>query len=355
MDQWQAVTATLSWQTVTIILSIIGVIGAAILYQVSKFFQLAEAEKMVKGELLEAALNVALAVLLFVPILAFGNYFGVLYAQSVMEYHQMSFGDQAFQSEIDSCAHNIIGCSVSPSQIVAEILYSENVRGCMEKYMQSMIMFYSMFSGLYGIHGANLDITGAPTDAFVTTFQNLYLQSLNAYILLVFTVKVLAFMNAFGPVLIAVGIGLRAFAPTRTSGAFLIAMGIGAMLVFPIAYMMMLGNFYHDSDQLCKVSGELNDVAGIGSAEDSFGIALDNPVALPFNFIYTSARVAVFTVKYILGGVSGYFIDAISSTMITMCLTPFAAFAIMMTFIQITTSVLGGRLSEIGRGIFRLV
>jgi hypothetical protein len=344
MEQWQAITA---------ILSIIGVIGAAILYQISKLFQMAEAERMVKGELLEAALNVALAILLFYPIMHFGNYFGVMYAHSVMEYHQMSFEDPDFQSRIDAC--NVLSCTVSPSQIVTEILFSDTVRGCVEKYMQSMIMLYSMFSGLYGIQGANLELTGAPTDAFVTTFENLYLQSLNAYILLIFTVKVLAFMNAFGPVLIAVGIGLRAFAPTRTSGAFLISMGIGATIVFPIAYMMMLGSFYQDSGQLCKVSGELNDIAGLGSAQETFGIAIDNPAALPFNFIYTSARVAEFAVKYILGGASGFFIEAISRTMVTMCLTPFAAFAIMMTFIQITTSVLGGRLSEIGRGIFRLV
>jgi hypothetical protein len=341
------------WQVLTLILSIIGVIGAALVYQLSKIFQVAEAEKAVKGELIEAALNIALAVLLFYPILQFGNYFGVLYAQNVMSYQHMTFDDKDFQSNVDSCT--LVSCPVKPAQIVAKILYGESVRGCVEKYMQSMLMFYSMFNGLYGIQGANLELTGAPTDAFVTTFQNLYLQSLNAYILLIFTVKVLAFMNAFGPALIAVGIGLRAFAPTRSGGAFLIAMGLGATLVFPIAYMMMLGSFYQDSSQLCSMAGTLKDEAGLGSLEKTFGIAMDNPFALPVNFIYTSARISIFVVKYILGGASGFFIESISRTMMTMCLTPFAAFAIMMTFIQITTSILGGRISEIGRGLFRLV
>jgi hypothetical protein len=341
------------WQTVTIILSLMGIVGAAILYQVSKMFQIPEAERMVKGELLESALNIALALFIFFPVMQFGNYFGVLYSQSVMGDKHMSFEDQGFQAKISSCS--LLSCSVSPSQIVSKIIYGTNVRGCVEKYMQSMMMFYAMFNGLYGIQGANLELTGAPTDAFVTAFQNLYTQALNAYILLIFTVKVLAFMNAFGPVLIAAGIGLRAFAPTRSGGAFLIAMGIGATLVFPIAYMMMLGSFYEDTGQLCKMTDEMKDVSGIGSLEKSFGIAMDNPVALPVNFIYTSARIVEFAVKYILGGASGFFVEGVSRTMMTMCLTPFAAFAIMMTFIQITTGILGGRIAEIGRGIFRLV
>ena len=342
------------WQTVAIILSMMGIIGAAILYQLSKIFQMPEAERVVKGELLEAALNIALALFIFLFIIPFANYFGVLYAQNVMSAKGMSFEDTGFQAQISSCV-SPLSCSVSPSQIVSKIIYGTNVRGCIEKYMQSMIMFYSMFSGLYGIQGANVELTGAPTDAFVTTFQNLYTQALNAYILLIFTVKVLTFMNAFGPGLIATGIGLRAFAPTRSAGAFLVAMGIGATLVFPIAYMMMLGNFYEDTGQLCKMTDEMKDVSGIGSLEKTFGIAMDNPFALPVNFIYTSARIVEFVVKYILGGASGFFVEGVSRTMMTMCLTPFAAFAIMMTFINIATSILGGRISEIGRGIFRLV
>jgi hypothetical protein len=340
------------WQLVAILVSGIGIAGAALLYYVSKIFQVPEAERVVKGELLEAGLNMALALFIFFIFMQAFSYFGVMYAKQAMDYSGMSFSDPDMASRIGSCS--IVSCSVMPAEIVGKIIYSEQVRGCLEKYMQSSLMLYSMFSGMYGIQASNLEITGAPTDAFVTTFQNMHLQSLNAYFLLIFTVKALAFMNAFGPALIALGVALRAFMPTRSAGAFLVAMGLGMMFVFPMAYMLMLGNFYDDSSQMCRLSGEIDRIAGLGSLEDSIGIARDNPLAFPVSFLYSSAKVLE-VVAYILGGASGFLVEGISRTMVTMCITPFAAFAITMTFINIVTSILGGRISEIGRGLFRLV
>jgi hypothetical protein len=344
------ISGIISWQTLTLMLSIMGIVFAAIIYQVSKFFGITEADRFVKGELLEAGLNVVLALAL-VAIIMYVNYVSVFYAKIVFESKGIDFQDQSFQDRIDSC--NSLSCDVSVSELVIKMLHSDRIRGCLEKYTQSMIFLYSISTNYaYGIQGSNLETTGAPTDAWQTLFQNLYEQGLNAYILLIFSIKALAFMNSFGPLLIAVGIPLRAFAPTRSAGAFLVSMGLGFMLVFPIAYVFMIGNFYQEGEQLCKVSGEIDDVSGLGTVDKWAGAGFD--ITFIPNFVLSTANF-IHVMAYVLAGYTGFFITGITRTFTTMCVIPLAAFAITMTFINVNTSILGGRIAEIGRGLFRLI
>jgi hypothetical protein len=303
---------------------------------------------------LEAGLNIVLALTIFIIIIPYLNYVSVMYANTVFEYKDINFYDSTFQNKMSQCASDPSKCSdISVSELVTKLLYSNQIRGCLEKYTQSMIFLYSLSTNYaYGIQSSNLEITGSPSDAWQTMFQNMYQQGLNAYILLIFSIKVLAFMNSFGPILIALGIPLRAFAPTRSAGAFLVSMGLGFMIVFPIAYVFMIGNFYQDGGQLCAVSGEIDDVSGLNSITKWVGGASE----LTFipNFILSVANFA-HVMAYVLGGYSGFFITGITRTFTTMCIIPLAAFAITMTFINVNTSILGGRIAEIGRGLFRLV
>jgi hypothetical protein len=341
-----------SWQAITIVFSILGIVFAALIYQLSKIFGISEAEKFVKGELLEAGLNIVLALALLAIIIPYLNYVSVFYAKMVFDYKNIGFDDE-FKNRIDQCTSPFSCSGITVSELVIKMLYSKNIRGCLERYTQSMMFLYSLSADYaYGIQGSNVEPTGAPTDAWNTMFQNLYQQALNAYILLIFSVKALAFMNSFGPALIALGIPLRAFAPTRSAGAFLISMGLGFMLVFPISYIFMIGNFYQEGEQLCKVSGEIDSISGLdnvnkwarGGAEISF---------IP-NFLMSAANF-LHVIAYAVGGYTGLFIAGITRTYTTMCIIPLTAFAITMTFINVNTSILGGRISEIGRGLFRLI
>ena len=188
-------------------------------------------------------------------------------------------------------------------------------------------------------------------------------QMLTFYIFAYFLIThTLAFIKYYAGFFFSVGVVLRAFPPTRGAGAYLMAICVGLYFVFPFAYILITTMSMPQADQgLIGVKGTAQLPAG------GLGIAYlcGTPVIGDVSGLDCGTGSGVKTLE-LLGwlkanrpAIQDFFdfnIPAMMRQLVSIiCVFPFVAFVILMTFVLNTTNLFGGNIPEIGRGLVRLI
>ncbi len=142
-------------------------------------------------------------------------------------------------------------------------------------------------------------------------------------------------------VFLPIGIILRAFPLTRGAGALMMAIAIGMYFVFPLSFVIMIG-----------MQGNLASSCSIGATD--LGVQEDYCLN-PSEALQQEAKVEeVLKDKTLWEKVEQLKADV--ATMILQALFyPVVAFMITFTFIRAVSSMFGGDLAELGRGLIKLI
>ncbi len=175
-------------------------------------------------------------------------------------------------------------------------------------------------------------------------------------------IQILYFIKYYWGVLLTLGIILRAFAPTRGAGAYLIALSLGLYLIFPLSYL--IGSY--TAIQFMKTNAALfSGVSASNIAPDIFGNGKGNCAIQQAKYDTPSLSVGwIYEAKKKVE--SKGFLDKIRDTLNTynywasflfsmMCMLPLVALVITLTFVLGGTELFGGSIPEVSRGIVRLI
>ncbi|MFA5412818.1 MAG: hypothetical protein WC350_05740 [Candidatus Micrarchaeia archaeon] len=142
------------------------------------------------------------------------------------------------------------------------------------------------------------------------------------------------------PIFLPVGILLRAFPPTRGSGAYVLAFVMGFYFVFPLAYLMVVNLSLNPF--VCGIPDTLPNMPNTCS--------MSEPGRAEEIFLWDTAH---FT--EVLGALEKIMERGLNGVFINLCSLPFLAMVITMSFILSTTNLFGANLPEVGRGFVKLI
>ncbi len=325
------------YQIVAISIAMISVILAVLLYQISKIFNLPGLKRYSEMFIWEAFLTILLALFLFL-ILDKVNSF--LFDVSVSMFKTINL-------DVSNVQHK------SPMALAREVLrtlISDCYLNMYGSYLMARAILESMGSSLSEVGAEN---TKLPTSTAV--YSIIWMKDLlKLFHFLIWTgmvmLKIMYFFSAYYPVLIMLGIILRAFEPTKSMGAYLISLGIGLFVVFPFGYN--LGLVINYNEMLCNMPREIRNNTEIATGFYSMFEIGEN--AKSFVGVVTMLKTLTdFTIGLLVA--PHKVVELIYAVTAVTLITPLIAFIIALSFINISTTALGGRISEIGRGLFKLI
>jgi hypothetical protein len=228
---------------------------------------------------------------------------------------------------------------VSPGDLAAAV--TSKISSCITQYLPTIYLLYNLKIILsQPVVFVRDTPVGSDADLLLSITENLYNMVLQIVILIAIWTKLLIIGGIIGPLLIAIGFPLRAFPPTRGGGAYLIAMGFALYFVMPTAYMMGVSIFFTGFGS-CNPMISNNLFQNINAGND--------PNAL---YLLISSLMHIFShLTQFLTNLNNFAIDLVKN----FCLIPIFALAITLTFVNIGSTFLGARLSEIGRGLVKLI
>ncbi len=164
------------------------------------------------------------------------------------------------------------------------------------------------------------------------------------------------FIKFYAGFFFSIGVALRAFPPTRGAGAYVMALSFGLYFVFPLSYVVIATLFMpHAASDIVSIQntgGSFQELCVLPTAPDVSMLncgASDVGNAFILPSIISSAQdtlTQVLTVQ----------IDGLGKHMVyVICIFPLIAFTILLTFVLNTTTLFGGNIPEIGRGIVKLI
>jgi len=139
------------------------------------------------------------------------------------------------------------------------------------------------------------------------------------------------------------GIILRAFPPTRGAGAYVIAFTLGLYFVFPFAFIMM------NVAQFDYTHGTMCDITQVPETDHPTSTNFADPTKKSEADSWVKRNMA--NTESFLDSIYGY----VKKLTVSMCLTPLMAMVITLTFVLSTTSLFGGNIPEVGRGLVKLI
>ncbi len=311
------------WQSLALILSFMELFAGIIVYYAFTIFNVKSFKNRAYLFILESAFTVVL----------------VLFLISLIDLTQSILSVSVYQA-LQGRVVNDVDVGYTLPDLTARLLV-----GMREKYLDPLTRLVSELYNMSAFAGT-ISVT---TDSFkgITTHADLFyslisfLYRLVLYLRLAYFVllKLLLLIKNFLPIILAIALPLRAFAPTRSAGAYLIAISLGFYLVFPFVLIdqYVAINDYSSLSILPKeISGPL-DVYERIRGDVSTVILLQQISGLHFNlFLKTIAKLS-------------------TSVCLNVCIAPIIALGVTMTFANIVTSILGGKISEISRGLFKLI
>lgn len=312
------------WQVITIVLSIIALAGASLVYMISKILNSREIEHNAKKEVLESAANVV-AVILIISVLLFLepelNNFIITTSQ------RLNIIGQTLPSGL---------ANARPGEIAAAI--SLGLSKCITDFVPLAYFLFSFTSFTYQVKTVVIDTTVGPdADMLIAISENFFNIILQLTVLLFIWVKFLLFGSFVGPSLIAIGFPLRAFPPTRGAGAYLIAMGLSIYFIMPMAYVIGLSIFFDGFH--CK--------SALSSNYKYINAANSNT----FSMMLASIKYMILNLPHFISNITTIMAEIVKA----FCMPVIFALALTLTFVNTGSTFLGARLSEIGRGLVKLI
>ncbi len=320
MEFWEG------WEAVCLLISVISVIGTAILIMAAKLFSLKELEQGAKAELTFAISTVFIVLFLVLAV----NFADSLATEFAKESSKIIFGREMH-------ANNFWEVSK---------LYMNNIYEC---YLISEKILVSIDAGVSTIARLNFsalmfDPIGAYTfgmmHEFIANILGLLYYFKWGYKLMIKTVDFFFYIGF--PILFPTGVALRAFPPTRGTGAYIMAFSIGIYFIFPIAYLLAIGvmqspffcpTFFLKFVPLLLDPCETEDI-------NIFGLA--------FSWVMGNLEfINVFFKEFIPG--------LLREVCLNLCIFPFVALMITFSFVNSGSSLFGANIPEVGRGLVKLI
>ncbi|MFA5049678.1 MAG: hypothetical protein WC501_01590 [Candidatus Micrarchaeia archaeon] len=344
----------LTWEILAILAAFASVLVAILVYMASKFFGSGQLETQAKGEMVFAASTLVL-VLFVIGVLVVAD--GL-----AMEYINFVF----FNGNLDSATLE----HATVSDFV--VFYIQNSKDCSVSFLNKM---YIMDIYVQAVQSIIMEVmmselaTGFFMNIFTERITNLT-SILTFYIIIYYVLfEILMFLKYFGMYFFTFGVVLRALPPTRGAGAFIMALCIGLYFVFPLSYVLMTNVFLeHYSSlglgslsvgsfvQFVSTGPTLAGECKIQSLQD-FNLQLPSSTAGAFDITK-----AVFENSLNVKANENIFSDILDSAfafldMLTMqlCLLPFLAITVTLSFVLSSSALFGATIPEIGRGLVKLI
>lgn len=335
------------WEVYAITAAFIAVLVSALLIMLSRIFDFKLLEQAAKSELVFAASSI-LVVIALIALIGEGTEVGKRMASEMYVYTYQHAGYLSY-TEVDPTTGAETVRTLTPALfsdpgytlIEINILYMRSVMYCAESMgvwafrlsmighelstiRQDVFMAYPMSGWAWGGMAQSAD----------NLLNTIYFMEFMYWLI----IYILRFMDVFTlPYLLPLGIVMRAFPPTRGAGAYVIAFSIAIYLVFPLAYLAAA--FSSPYPNLCATPQ---------IPEPAFG---ENSKAGIFTELIMWFRAFEGDILDMLQKFS----DLTNALMMNLCLFPFLALTIAMTFMQFTNGLFGANIPEIGRGLVKLI
>ncbi len=350
-----------AWAVIAIAAAAISVLGAAMLIMLSRLFGLRNLEQIAKTEFTYAASTVLIVIIILPGIIGYlepqlaggsDSIARALYLSALKCRQDTPAKFDQYQTLIDWMKLYL----ETPTRCVQrfmDILYalSVPVEAMTSVYME---IFMSEHASGFGVKWLAERITNAT-------------QSLSFYMYVYYImVHILNFIKHYAGFFFSVGVALRAFPPTRGTGAYLMAISLGLYFVFPLSYIVLA------TLSLPHAEASITGIVKVGDTDtcevDPQG-ALQNFCALP-----EIASPETYQCKGAMPGVVTEYVDRLRENadsleematwrvndfarhlVSAICLFPMVSLVILLTFVLNTTNLFGGNIPEIGRGLVKLI
>ncbi|MBI5046524.1 hypothetical protein HZC07_02210 [Candidatus Micrarchaeota archaeon] len=351
-----------NWQVIAIAVSAIAVFVSVILIMLSRVFGMRNLEQTAKTEFVYAASTVLIVGMIIAVINAGEPY---LASGSQPSLAKTLYLD-SFQIS-QACAGALFNQNTLVDWV---LLYLDTPTKCVESFMNKLYVLSipieataSIFMEIFmSEHASGFGVKWIAERINNTT------SSMTFYMYIYFLLKiVLSFIKYYGGFFFSIGVILRAFPPTRGAGAYVMAVAFGLYFIFPLSYIFVsAASLPHAQSSIVVVQSQ-NCLAAPtgGNLVGSFSYycalpptpslssyacrapGLSGLVDLP-DRIKANSDALQDMLTYRLTDFTKHLVSAI-------CIFPFIAFVILMTFVLNVTTLFGGNIPEIGRGLVKLI
>ena len=340
----------LGWEGIAIVASVLSVIVAAIVFMLSKVFDLRNLEQAAKSELVYA-ISTVFIVMLLVGIVTGGEKVLISISTRLYEFSVgLAPGQITFPADYRLTDVMILYMdpAASCARTLMRTLYvlSIPIEAGQSVYME---IFMSEHAGGFGfkILAERIKNTTELTQFYMFVY----------YLL----IHISKFIGAYGLFILSMGVILRAFPPTRGAGGYVMALAIGLYFVFPFMYIVssaislpVIKPGFVDNPSLTSASfasaRHVEYVCNLPSLTDVGYCGFSNPSkAFEVTSWIKSCRDEIDTVNNL-------FSPAIMKQLsVSICFLPMICMVIVFSFVLSTTTLFGGNIPEIGRGLIKLI
>ena len=316
------------WMGAVALATIASVFAATILWMVSKYFDLKNLEQNAKAEMVFAASTVILVLFL------------VLFLNEM---------EPLMEGVMNDISQQAIGANNVPTDSsmieLTKALMKPKV-DCMKNAMTTLYiiaipheMAASTYIEIFMSEVASGFAVKAVTERISNTTNAITFYTFIYYLF----VNILNFVKYTAlTILLPAGILMRSFPPTRGAGAYVMAFAIGMYFIFPLSYIVTDLMVLDYSGDWCVIP-----------------VLKDNPLSSSGMFDQTKIKEAeswiernIQSTSMITEFISGKVVKQLT---LSICLIPLMALTITLTFVLSSTSLFGGNIPEVGRGLIKLI
>jgi hypothetical protein len=341
------------WRTISIAAAAFSVVAAAMLIMLSRLFGLRNLEQVAKTEFVYAASTV-LIVMMVAGIIQIAEPRLADPGNSLSRcLYLSSYGLQCNEPVTFTGTNTLIDWMklymAAPTQCVQrfmQVLYwlEVPVAAGTSVYMEIFMSEHASGFGLKWIEERIMNAT----------------QSLTFYMYMFYLmVHVLNFIKAYAGFFFSIGVALRAFPPTRGTGAYLMAISFGLYFVFPLAYITIATfSLPHVQSNLVTFNATAFGAGGLAYAcslpdipnvsQYACGAANYERPQEMINRIRSNGDALSTMIRLQLPDFERHIAHSI-------CIFPMLAFVVLLTFVLNMTNLFGGNIPEIGRGLVKLI
>ena len=339
------------WKTISIGAAAIAVLGSAGLIMLSRLFTLKNLEQVAKTEFVYAASTV-LIVIMAVGIIDI--------AEPRLGGSGNSLARTLYLSSFGLPTESAVSFPEQTTLVDWMKLYMSTPTQCVQKFMD---ILYTLNVPIGGISSVYMEIfmseqaSGFGVKWIEERIMNAT-ESFSFFMYIFFLLMhIMTFVKYYAGFFFSIGVVLRAFPPTRGAGAYVMALSFGLYFVFPLTYILIttLG--------MSHVQSNIVDFDPSSTTGPEYLCSLPQPAnlehwqcgtadagkMLEFSNLIKSQR------DELSGMISLKLIDFEKHLVNSLCIFPFVAFVVLLTFVLNTTALFGGNIPEIGRGLVKLI
>jgi hypothetical protein len=346
------------WIAISIAISALSVVACTMLIMLSRIFGLRTLEQVAKSEFVYAASTVFI-------VMTIGAIIGVV--EPVLSQPSGSMASCMYAISLNptltgSCTEvkfsNPSGAPLPSTLIDWMKKYMEAPAKCVQRTMNVLYtleipigVMTSIYMEIFmSEHASGFGVKWLE-ERIINTAQSLSFYMYVYYII----VHMFNFVKYYAGFFFSIGVVLRAFPPTRGAGAYVMALAFGLYFIFPLAYITSATVFlpHVKSDvvnpsatnvQYACILPDASDLTmlecGVGSVS---GRATQHVNAVKANY---PKLIDMLTIQ----------VDSLSKHIVfAICIFPLIAFTVLLTFVLNATSLFGGNIPEIGRGLVKLI